>query len=704
MKGSREKLKTLSTSWTNSIKRNSVDAPYIDGLGVKNKSLTGAVDEAPPKKFVAARNRLEESDDSELGHDEEDENEVEKHKNEFVIDEAGEATDGYESGDSMQSEERQEIEENEIIEDGISLGSEDTGSDYEDDDEMNSFIASDDDVAEAGSGEDEFDRLVAKPKYKRLVVQSSSESEDDDGFATADKETAPETFEETTTTVTVKKIQIEKTITETSQSIQIVVGDTATDETTQSSTTTRRSVQIKYTNDSKDGSVLSKESEPDSIVGESDNQTVNKSGFEETDRSPPVSVANKSMSGSKKRNVNVSMSFMEEDAADENVDTGNESVGKVAAEFVESENAPTPEKASEPTEEAEMDEQESGDSDKESDDVYAKIQYSLNKSHPKIAEIVASAFTGGLDSLLGDSISSDEDGVSAPSDKTVKKSVTVDVLPSSESEDDKIFYTFNKTHPANETLLRMMRASPKNLDASKVQADQEEITVPTVLNSSTGIIAKAKKSAENFVTPKQGKENLSANQLAEAVRTAAVNRSLQDVENTSAVLKPFLKKSANRSFGEMDTNQTLQVNTLSTHFDANASNLRRSSTPKQKALLKTQSVSAPPKAAKPIEIGDDASNQSALVESAISSKTSEKTVPSAVVESKSPPEANNNEKNSLTGEFIWEIFLFIVLLIFIKSIFQKILQNRSLSQILCNVATMNWLNRRRKRRNKNPKI
>lgn len=649
MKGSREKLKKLSTSWTHSIKRNSIDAPYIDGLGVKDKSLTGAVDEAPPKEFIAARNRLEESDDSDHGHDEEDENELEKPKNEFVVDEAGEATDGYESGDSMQSEERREIEENEFIEEGISLGSEDTGSDDEEDDEMNSFIASDDDVIAAGSGEDEFDRLVAKPKYKRLIVQMSSESDDDDELLTASKKTAADVIEETTTTVTVEEIHIEKGTTEMNQSIQIVVADTATDETTQS---TRRSIQIKCTNVPNDRFVVSNKSDENSIVGESGNQAVNKSGFEETDRSSPEGAANKSMSGSKKRNVNVSMSFMEEDAPDENADTVNKSVGKVAADFFESENVPTPERVSEPTKEAEVNEQESS-YDEESDDDHGKIHYSLNKSHPKIAEIIASAFTSGVDSLLGDTISSeDEDEVSAPSNKTVKKSVSVDVLPSSDCIDDRIFNTFNKTHPASEALLRLMRASPHNLDATKPQEDQEEVNVATVLNSSTGSSAKAKKSVEKCLTPRQGKENLSANQVSEAIKTATVNRSLQGDENTSAVLalKPFLKKSANRSFGDMDSNQTLQVNPLSTHFDANASNLRRSSTPNQKALLKTQTVSAPSKATDPIENVDDTSNESAPVESAFTPKTSKKTVQSAMVESTSPPEANNNEKNSLTGE------------------------------------------------------
>lgn len=647
MKGSREKLKKLSTSWTHSIKRNSIDAPYIDGLGVKNKSLTGAVDEASPKKFIAARNRLEDSDDSDHRHDGEDEDEVEKPKNEFVVDEAGEATDGYESGDSMNSEERLEIEENEVIEEGISLGSEDTGSDDDDDDEMNSFIASDDDVdgAPSGSDEDEFDRLVAKPKYKRLVLQMSSDSDDDDeavgvknksladANSTASKKTAADVIEETTTTMI---IQIDNSTTQ----------------------TTRRSVRIECTNAPNDGFVVPEKSEQNSIVGESDNKAVNKSGFEETDRSSPEGAANNSMTSSKKRKVNASMSFMEEDAADENVETVNQSIGKVAAEFVESENAPTPEKASEPTKETEMDEQDLSDGAEESDEDDAEFHYSLNKSHPKIAEIIASAFTSGLDSLLGDmadATSSDEEEVPAPSDKTVKRSVSVDVLPSSDCEDDKIFYTFNKTHPTNETLLRL---KSHNLDANKPQAVQEEPNVPMVLNSSTENSARANKPAEKFLTPRQGKENLSANQLSETVKTAAVNRSLQGDENTSAILalKPFLKKSANRSFGDIDTNQTLQVNPLSTHFDANASNLRRSSTPNQKALLKTQTVSASSKAADSIKNANNASNESVRVESTAIAKNSGKNVQSAVIESKSSPEANNNEKksdkNSLTGEFI----------------------------------------------------
>lgn len=60
LKESREKLKNLSKSWNKSVKRNSVDALFIDGHGVQNKS--GAGESTLPKEFVAARNRVLDSD------------------------------------------------------------------------------------------------------------------------------------------------------------------------------------------------------------------------------------------------------------------------------------------------------------------------------------------------------------------------------------------------------------------------------------------------------------------------------------------------------------------------------------------------------------------------------------------------------------------------------------------------------------------
>lgn len=155
LKGSRDKLKEMSASWTQSIKRNSIELPYIDGLGVQNKSAVGAVDDVTPKKFITARNRLEDSDESDPDEDQDEDEEPEKPRNEFIADEA-EEIDGYQSGDSMDSEERREIEENEIDEDARSLGSQDSASGDETDDEKDSFIVSDDEEDD-GSGSDHDD-------------------------------------------------------------------------------------------------------------------------------------------------------------------------------------------------------------------------------------------------------------------------------------------------------------------------------------------------------------------------------------------------------------------------------------------------------------------------------------------------------------------------------------------------------------------
>lgn len=757
LKASRERLKQLSSSYTQSVKRNSLDAPFIDGFGVQNKSATAALGEAPPKKFFAARNRLEDSDSSDHDNDEVEENTP---KNEFVEDEAVEAM-GYQSGDSMDSEERRDIEDNEHVEDGISLGSQDTDNENEDDDENDSFIASEDEVFDTLlSDEDDFDRLVSKSKYKRVVMESSSdsdnedettnvknkslvsailsgsteplvdvvetrtettvtdanksiqtivtetttiektesskttrrsvqvepehkpvdmesssESDDDEGVSanveskfvvdailSGSMRTAVDLVDETASSnvVIAEKTRTETTVTDTNKSIQTIVAESETIETSQLGKTTRRSVQVENTNDSIGDFVVS-ESLQHSIADESVNKSVNKTGFEETDRLSPEVSSNKLLVGSKKRDV--SMSFVEEDATIEKTDTLIQSVGSVAAKFVETENAKTPEMAIEDIKETEIGTHESDDNDEEN------VQYSLNKSHPKFEEIVASALGGAKSPLVHhdeEAMSSEDEQSPTPTvvETTADKTVTdkslaevkaVEHQPSSDCDDDNTFYSFNEAHPANATLLRLMRASPRSAETTKSQPEQ---IVSTALNTSRGKDAKASKSAEKSLTPRQGKENVSANQVTVAVKTA-VNRSLQDNENTSPALafKTFLKKSANKSFGDIDTSQTLQVNPLSMHFDVNTSSLRRSSTPNQKALLKTQAVAAQSIASKPNDISNVASIELAPIESANRPKSARNSVKSPeIIESTTSPEANNNEKKphkeSSTGELI----------------------------------------------------
>lgn len=696
LKGSRDKLKEMSANWSQSIKRNSIDLPYIDGLGVQNKSATGAVEEVTPKRFIAARNRLEDSEESDPDQDQDKDEEPEKPRNEFIVDEADEI-DGYQSGDSMDSEERREIEENEIDEEGRSLGSEDSASGDETDDENDSFIVPDDEEDD-GTGSDpddgkvnhcyyqkipyfiikiifsfkmlsdEFDRLVSEPKYRRMIVGSDSESDDNDetvnvknkslvaAVLSGSKNTPTKVAivvaeEPTVNEEVVENAQTETTAVETSPPVQIVITDASIVETSQSNEASESSTQLSAVNDD---FIVSETAGPDSNAAEGENKSANQSGFKESDRVSPEVAA----SSSKPKKRNVSMSFVVEDTPAEIAIAVNQSVSKVAAEFTETENAPTPEKEASASmaEESASKVHESTDSSQEGDGDDDRIHYSLNKSHPKIVEIITKALlnASNMDLEHEEAESSEDEQTPASSDKTVvdtavsnnkslAKVKNIERKQASDCDDDNILYSFNEAHPANATLLRLMRASPRT-EATKDHINQGEQN-PTVLNSSANASAKANKSVEKTLTPKQDKENVSANQLSAAVQSS-VNRSLPGDENATSAFKTFLKKTENKTLGDMETNQTLQVNPLSMHFDVNASNLGRSSTPNQKALLKTRAVAATQSTA--VEPKEPSADDSAPAESTSISMISRPNV------SKSPRETNNNEdsrKDTPSGMF-----------------------------------------------------
>ncbi|XP_065354267.1 protein slender lobes [Calliphora vicina] len=118
-----------------------------------------------------------------------------KRKHDFHDDEAMEVDD-YESGDSMDSEERKEIEENEIPVDGESIGSNTTDDEHEeyvdeeeDSDNADSFIVSDNEELECSESSDEDEPIDEdvddhnrdkKKTYKRLQRQMESSSSSDD--------------------------------------------------------------------------------------------------------------------------------------------------------------------------------------------------------------------------------------------------------------------------------------------------------------------------------------------------------------------------------------------------------------------------------------------------------------------------------------------------------------------------------------------
>ncbi|KAH8250899.1 hypothetical protein KR038_009994, partial [Drosophila bunnanda] len=138
-----------------------------------------------PKKAVTEIIALLNSDEEleQIGDKEEEGGECE-----FIVNEAEEAPADYQSGDSMDLSERQEIEENEIHHDGESVGSQDTEDEsacdsYESND---SFVVSDDDVEEdldplcySTNEEDEVEYFESKDKKKRrrILVAESSEDE-----------------------------------------------------------------------------------------------------------------------------------------------------------------------------------------------------------------------------------------------------------------------------------------------------------------------------------------------------------------------------------------------------------------------------------------------------------------------------------------------------------------------------------------------
>ncbi|XP_053945651.1 protein slender lobes [Anastrepha ludens] len=140
----------FSKSWTQNVSGCATSAGKIDtihSITSENKINHEVVtsenleveEEGKPKISTTTSPKIKNKEESE-------EEEDSFQKLEFVDDEAMEAPNDYESGDSMAEEERKEMEENEIVDLGESIGSEDTEGDrsYEECDEENdSFITSD---------------------------------------------------------------------------------------------------------------------------------------------------------------------------------------------------------------------------------------------------------------------------------------------------------------------------------------------------------------------------------------------------------------------------------------------------------------------------------------------------------------------------------------------------------------------------------
>uniref|UniRef100_A0A182XF20 Uncharacterized protein n=1 Tax=Anopheles quadriannulatus TaxID=34691 RepID=A0A182XF20_ANOQN len=210
----------LSQSWSQSVRRSATKG--IDEFSVRKQEEQERLEEeteklqkaplksplkprSPASKAASTDERIDEDNDDEL------EDEEEAHdKNELLDDEAVEM-EGYESGDSLASDLRREMEENEIMDQGEDLGSEDTeeNDEQEEDDEdgNDSWIVSSGDEAEQ-LNEDELlkdtededlqtknasvkdEEKTKTPKRRRIIEMVDDSDEDTKASDEERKETA----------------------------------------------------------------------------------------------------------------------------------------------------------------------------------------------------------------------------------------------------------------------------------------------------------------------------------------------------------------------------------------------------------------------------------------------------------------------------------------------------------------------------------
>ncbi|XP_053697032.1 protein slender lobes [Sabethes cyaneus] len=181
----------LSKSWSKAVKGSTTDKG-IDVFSVRKQEEEERKDEeirelneSLKRKSLDGRTK----DEEEIEQNEEDDcSDAEEHEdqNSFVENEAIEVND-YHSGDSLDSETRAEIDENAIVEEGESIGSQDSDDDEDgegEEDEKDSFIVSDEDehsLLEV-SGDDLADESAKsiKKKRSRILQQEDSSDEDND--------------------------------------------------------------------------------------------------------------------------------------------------------------------------------------------------------------------------------------------------------------------------------------------------------------------------------------------------------------------------------------------------------------------------------------------------------------------------------------------------------------------------------------------
>jgi hypothetical protein len=123
-----------------------------------------------------------ESEDRLLEESDHSDSESDRPKNDFIDDQA-EEIDDYSSGDSMSTNERESMQNNEITVKGIDLGSDDThdGSiDGEEESDDDSFIVSDEVDESLSEIEEEEEDVKHKKKRRRIVSVTSSDNDNEE--------------------------------------------------------------------------------------------------------------------------------------------------------------------------------------------------------------------------------------------------------------------------------------------------------------------------------------------------------------------------------------------------------------------------------------------------------------------------------------------------------------------------------------------
>lgn len=158
----------FTRSWSHSVKGVASTNNIIDPIAIQPDNDDNIIKTITTnKKNQISSDDDEEADDDALSH------------SSFIDNEAFEVN---ESDESMDPEERQYLQENEIIEQGESLGSEDTEPEQKDSSGiLSSFIVSDNDDADSelldGSGDDLCDLVSQRRKSNSRIVLNSSSDE-----------------------------------------------------------------------------------------------------------------------------------------------------------------------------------------------------------------------------------------------------------------------------------------------------------------------------------------------------------------------------------------------------------------------------------------------------------------------------------------------------------------------------------------------